>query len=94
MTANAHSQLRKNTPILPPTVVDQIRLWQIEGERMKATSGYLFKDFASGSEFNAVCKYANDLGVLVWVDKNKGTLFVSKHEQIADYIRKRAHSNK
>ncbi|KAF3938377.1 hypothetical protein ABW19_dt0207575 [Dactylella cylindrospora] len=94
MTANAHGQLRKNTPILPPTVVDQIRLWQIEGERMKATPGYLFKDFSTGSEFNAVCKYANDLGVLVWVDKGKGTLFVSKHEQIADYIRKRAQSNK
>jgi len=92
MTANAHPQLRKNTPILPPTVVDQIRLWQIEGERMKATPGYLFKEFSTPSEFNAVCKYANDLGVLVWMDKEKGILFVSKHEQIADYIRKRAQS--
>ncbi|KAJ6262815.1 hypothetical protein Dda_1372 [Drechslerella dactyloides] len=94
MTANAHPQLRKNTPILPPTVVDQIRLWQIEGERMKATHGYLFKEFTSNSEFNAVCKYANDIGVLVWADKPKMMLFVSKHEQIADYIRKRVQSNK
>ncbi|KAK6357808.1 RNA polymerase II transcription factor B 52 kDa subunit [Orbilia blumenaviensis] len=94
MTANAHPQLRKNTPVLPPTVVDQIRLWQIEGERMKATSGYLFKEFSAVMEFNAVCKYADDIGVLVWVDKNKGMLFVSKHEQVADYIRKRAQSNR
>ncbi|KAF3934375.1 hypothetical protein ABW20_dc0100219 [Dactylellina cionopaga] len=94
MTANAHPQLRKNTPILPPTVVDQIRLWQIEGERMKTTPGYLFKEFSTNSEFNAVCKYAHDLGVLVWADTNKGNLFVSKHEQVADYIRKRAQSNR
>ncbi|KAF3274066.1 RNA polymerase II transcription factor B 52 kDa subunit [Orbilia oligospora] len=94
MTANAHPQLRKNSPVLPPTVVDQIRLWQIEGERMKVTSGYLFKEFATNAEFNAVCKYADDIGVLVWIDKNKGMLFVSKHEQIADYIRKRAQSNR
>ncbi|KAK6532204.1 RNA polymerase II transcription factor B 52 kDa subunit [Arthrobotrys megalospora] len=94
MTANAHPQLRKNTPILPPTVVDQIRLWQIEGERMKSTSGYLFKEFGANLEFNAVRKYADDIGVLVWEDKNRGMLFVSKHEQVADYIRKRAQSSR
>ncbi|EPS36518.1 hypothetical protein H072_9939 [Dactylellina haptotyla CBS 200.50] len=94
MTVNAHPQLRKNSPVLPPTVVDQIRLWQIEGERMKTTPGYLFKEFSTTSEFNAVCRYANDLGVLVWADHNKGNLFVSKHEQIADYIRKRAHAGR
>lgn len=94
MTTNAHPQLRRNVPVLPPTVVDQIRLWQIEGERMKATPGYLFKDFSSNTEYVLVCRYANDIGVLVWTDKAKRLVFVSKHEQIADFIRKRAHTSK
>jgi len=89
MTANAHPQLRKNNPVLPPTVVDQIRLWQIEGERMKATPGFLFKEL-SHADFGPVSKYASDLGVLVWKNKEKGTLFVSNYDALAAYIKKRA----
>jgi transcription initiation factor TFIIH subunit 4 len=45
LSTHAHPQLLKTSaaqgggPVLPPTVVDQIRLWQIENERMKATVG-------------------------------------------------------
>lgn len=58
---------------------------------MKATPGYLFTEFTN-QEFAAVCKYASDLGVLEWKNKDNGQLFVTKHEQIADFIRKRARS--
>jgi transcription initiation factor TFIIH subunit 4 len=44
LTTHAHPVLRHHTPILPPTVVDQIRLWQIENERMSTSRGYLIKD--------------------------------------------------
>jgi len=89
LQTHAHPQLRKKTPILPPTVVDQIRLWQIENERMKATVGFLFKDFASQAEYDSVARYADEIGVLIWKSDAKRSFFVTKHEQLRDYIKSR-----
>ncbi|RPA76030.1 transcription factor Tfb2 [Ascobolus immersus RN42] len=90
LTVNAHPQLRKNTPVLPPTVVDQIRLWQIEGERMKATPGSLIRDFSTERDYRETLNYAEELGVLLWRNDQKRWFFVSRHEQIADFIAQRA----
>lgn len=91
LTTHSHPQMRKNNPaqILPPTVVDQIRLWQIEGERMKATPGFLFKDFINAGEFEGPCRYAEEIGVLVWKNEVRRMFFVTRHEQIAAYLRNR-----
>lgn len=90
LTVHAHPQMRKNLVILPPTVVDQIRLWQIEGERMKTTPGFLFKDFGTAQDFEDVAKYADELGVLRWKSTKKRCMFVTRHEQIADWLKRRA----
>lgn len=93
LSTHAHPQMRKQTPILPPTVVDQIRLWQIEGERMKATVGFLFKDFVNAAEYEGACKYADEIGVLIWKNDNKRMFFVTRHEQIASYLKSRKQKN-
>ncbi|KAL9012850.1 MAG: hypothetical protein Q9173_002419 [Seirophora scorigena] len=84
---HAHPQMRKMENVLPPTVVDQIRLWQIEGERMKSTGGFLFKDFSTAAEYEGPCQYARDIGVLAWKNDGKRMFFVTKHEQIAAYLK-------
>lgn len=90
LSTHAHPQMRlKNDPVLPATVVDQIRLWQIEGERMKATTGFLFKDFISAAEFEAPCQYAEEIGVLVWKNEARRMFFVTRHEQIASFLKSR-----
>ncbi|MCJ1243295.1 RNA polymerase II transcription factor B 52 kDa subunit [Trapelia coarctata] len=93
LTTHAHPQMRKNNPVLPPTVVDQIRLWQIEGERMKATPGFLFKDFLSGADYEACCTYAEEIGVLVWKNDNRRMFFVTRYEQVAAYLKNRTKKN-
>lgn len=87
LLTHAHPQMKRHNPILPPTVVDQIRLWQIEGERMKATVGFLFKDFVSAAEYEAPCRYAEEIGVLVWKNDTRRMFFVTRHEQIATYLK-------
>jgi transcription initiation factor TFIIH subunit 4 len=88
LSTHAHPQMRKNVPVLPPTVVDQIKLWQIEGERMKATDGFLFRDFASLAEYEALRTYAGELGVLVWKNDPKRLFFVSSMEkQVGGYLK-------
>ncbi|KAI9746727.1 MAG: RNA polymerase II transcription factor B 52 kDa subunit [Claussenomyces sp. TS43310] len=89
LQTHAHPQLRRRNPVLPPTVVDQIRLWQIENERMKATTGFLFKDFAGPHEYDAVVRYADEIGVLIWRSDIKRCFFVTRHEQLRDYIKSR-----
>lgn len=91
---HAHAQMRKNNPVLPPSVVDQIRLWQIEGERYKATTGFLFKEFGTSSEHDDVCKYAADLGVLVWRNDQKRMCFVTEYQQIGAFMKTRTERRK
>jgi len=94
LTTHAHPQLVKSStvqggPVLPPTVVDQIRLWQIENERMKATPGFLFRDFENQKEYEGCVRYADEIGVLVWKNDAKRMFFVTRHEQLRDYIKSR-----
>lgn len=89
LTTHAHPQMIKKSPstILHPTVVDQIRLWQIEGERMKATTGFLFKEFGSLQEWEGPCRYAEEIGVLVWKSEARRMFFVTSHQQVAVWLR-------
>ncbi|KAK3332202.1 transcription factor Tfb2-domain-containing protein [Cercophora scortea] len=94
LAAHAHEEMirtavAKGTPVLPPTVVDQIRLWQLENERMHTTAGFLFKDFDSLEEYQALSSYAEEIGTLIWKSDRKQMFFVSKFEQIRDYLKSR-----
>ncbi|XHF98998.1 hypothetical protein AWENTII_002520 [Aspergillus wentii] len=101
ISTHAHPQMRKHNAsksssnqsglpsVLPPTVVDQIRLWQLERDRVKGTPGFLFKDFVSLSEYEAPCRYAEEIGVLVWKSDRKRMFFVTRHEQVAAFLRSR-----
>ncbi|KHO01597.1 Transcription factor Tfb2 [Metarhizium album ARSEF 1941] len=94
LAAHAHEQMHRtaaltNRPILPPTVVDQIRLWQLENERMKTTGGFLFRDFEDHKEFLDTARFAEEIGVLVWRSDKSGMFFANKYEQIRDYLKSR-----
>ncbi|KGQ06947.1 RNA polymerase II transcription factor B subunit 2 [Beauveria bassiana D1-5] len=94
LAAHAHEQMHRSAalaarPVLPPTVVDQIRLWQLENERMKTTGGFLFRDFDDQKEYQDTCRFADEIGVLVWSSDKTGMFFASKFEQIRDYLKSR-----
>lgn len=91
LTTHAHPQLRKTLPVLPPTVVDQIRLWQLEGERMKTTQGYLIRDMGTQDEYEKAALHADTLGILVWKDDRKGWIFVSRFEQMKQFFDTQKH---
>jgi transcription initiation factor TFIIH subunit 4 len=87
LTTHAHPVLRHATPILPPTVVDQIRLWQLEGERMTTHNGFLIKDVGGPEDYDRAVRYAEALGVLKKEFKNKGWFFVSRMDQMSAYFK-------
>jgi len=77
--------------VIPPNVVDQIKLWQLELDRIQTVEGYLFKDFANQQEYDMLSNYATELGVLVWGDKAKRKFFVTKDgmAQVADFANRK-----
>lgn len=92
LATHAHEQMHRtaalnNKPVLPPTVVDQIRLWQLENERMKTSKGFLFKDFDTQQEYEQVARYAEEIGVLMWKSDVKQSFFASRYEQLRDFLK-------
>lgn len=76
--------------ILPPTVVDQIKLWQIELDRVISADGYLYSEFSSMKEYVDLVKYCQDIGVLVWKNDRRKLFFVEKegNDQVIEYAKR------
>ena len=76
-------------PILPATILDQIHLWQLERDRMTTTDGFLLKDFANNADYEAPCRYADEIGVLVWKNDKKKMFFVDRIEPVRAFMAER-----
>ncbi|PFH45589.1 hypothetical protein AMATHDRAFT_71505 [Amanita thiersii Skay4041] len=95
LVTHAHPQMRKNNPLLPVTVQDQIRLWELEKNRLKSNEGYLYTAFASQADYEYVLKYAKELGVVLWENPTKRCFFGSLegHANIKGFIERRTNAN-
>lgn len=51
------------SPVIPPTITDQVRLWELERDRLTFTDGVLYNQFLSQSDFEMLRDYAK---VCVW----------------------------
>ncbi|OAX38201.1 transcription factor Tfb2 [Rhizopogon vinicolor AM-OR11-026] len=91
LTTHAHPQMRKNNPLLPVTVQDQIRLWELERNRLKSAEGYLYKDFASQADYEYVLAYAKQLDVVLWESAIKRCFFgtLEGHSNVRGFIERR-----
>ncbi|KAF9358669.1 RNA polymerase II transcription factor B 52 kDa subunit [Mortierella sp. NVP85] len=90
LTTHAHAQMRKHTPILPLTVVDQIRLWEIEKNRLRPTPSWLYSQFNRQQDFDSTLQYANELGIVLWSNPKKKQMCIKSegHQAVGNYIRK------
>ncbi|KAH9973409.1 transcription factor Tfb2-domain-containing protein [Russula compacta] len=91
LTTYAHPQMRKNKPLLPVTVQDQIRLWELERNRIKTQEGFLYIAFASQADYEYVLNYARQLDVVLWENAAKRCFFgsVEGHANIRGFIERR-----
>lgn len=58
LTINAHPTLVDQHPPVPSTIMDQIRLWEIERDRFVYRDGVLYSQFLSQSDFELLRNYA------------------------------------
>nr|CDS16338.1 general transcription factor IIH polypeptide 4 [Echinococcus granulosus] len=72
LISNAHPDMLRHPTILPPTLVDQIRLWELERDRLFFQEGCLYEQFAKNTDF----EMSN--GYLLWECPERRVMVVSK----------------
>ncbi|XP_065419950.1 general transcription factor IIH subunit 4-like [Chrysemys picta bellii] len=65
------------TPVLPQTITDQIRLWELEHDRLRFSNGVLYNQFLSQMDFELLRNHTQDLGVLVFENPAKRLMVVT-----------------
>lgn len=95
LETNAHPQMKQNTPIIPESIADQLRLWEAEDRRLSLSPGYFYDDFASLAAFKKAEKYARDVGALLYSDAAKRFLFVTEqgHQLLRRYVKQHLSSS-
>uniref|UniRef100_A0A3B3Z818 General transcription factor IIH subunit 4 n=1 Tax=Periophthalmus magnuspinnatus TaxID=409849 RepID=A0A3B3Z818_9GOBI len=94
LKTRAHPVMLKQTPVLPPTITDQIRLWELERDRLQFTEGVLYNQFLSQADFEMLRDRAQSLGCLVWQDAPHRVMVVTPqgHSEVKRFW-KRQRSN-
>ncbi|KAF7683094.1 General transcription and DNA repair factor IIH subunit TFB2 [Astathelohania contejeani] len=76
--------------ILPPTVADQITIWESKRNRITETEGYLYSNFSNYSDFLKVYEFCKSNEYLVGVDEEKRNLIVglADHNKVKEFVKK------
>ncbi|RZF43990.1 hypothetical protein LSTR_LSTR007262 [Laodelphax striatellus] len=93
---HAHPRMvQAGPPTLPPTIVDQIQLWQNERDRFLFTEGVLYSQFLSQADFEVLRDYAQDIGVLTWQNDKRRTMVVTKqgHDEVKKFWKRHSKGN-
>ncbi|RVE41662.1 hypothetical protein evm_013701 [Chilo suppressalis] len=77
----------RSTSLLPPTVVDQVRLWESERNRFTYTEGVVYNQFLSQADFVVLRDYAKQQGVLTWQSERARTMVVTRagHDDVKKF---------
>lgn len=76
LNQHAHNKMvEAGPPVLPPTIVDQVKLWENERNRFIFSEGVLYSQFHSQTDFEVLRDHALSVGVLIW--QNERFLFSS-----------------
>lgn len=83
----AETSTINTTSLLPPTVIDQIKLWENERNRFTFTEGVAYNQFLSQSDFISLRDYAQSINVLMWHNERTRTMVVTKngHEDVKKF---------
>jgi len=90
MHQNAHPQMLNRIPRIPETITDQIRLWELERNRITYQKGWLIDHFPSEAAFKEVVKFTKEKRTYIWSNDSKQLLFVTEESlpDIRDFSRK------
>lgn len=70
--------LEREEGIIPMTVTDQLRLWELERDRFKISESVLYSQFQTHQDFEMLRNYAKDIGVLKYENSQRRFLVVTQ----------------
>ncbi|XP_043283266.1 general transcription factor IIH subunit 4 [Venturia canescens] len=88
---HAHGKMvEAGPPTLPPTIVDQIKLWENERNRLTFSEGVLYSGFNSQADFEVLRNHALTSGVLILQNDRKRTMVVTKagHDDVKKFYKR------
>lgn len=90
LTHNAHSEMKKTLPVVPITVVDQIKLWELEKNRLTISKSVLYQDFSRFEDYQNTMSYAEELGALLWSNDKRRLLIIkdTAHATVKAFVRR------
>ncbi|MBN3270501.1 TF2H4 factor, partial [Polyodon spathula] len=93
LRTRAHPVMLKQTPVLPPTITDQIALWELERDRLQFSEGVLYNQFLSQVDFEVLRNHAKDLGVLIWENPQNRVMVVTQagHSDVKKFWKRQKH---
>ncbi len=96
---NAHSSMLKRSedgnvaPFngIPFTVIDQIRLWEMDRKRLAIKTGYLYQQFLAEQEYTAALEEAKSISAILYAKPSARVLIISEegHEHMKQFCRKK-----
>ncbi|NWV19381.1 TF2H4 factor, partial [Origma solitaria] len=94
LRTRAHPVMAKQTPVLPPTITDQIRLWELERDRLRFSDGVLYNQFLSQVDFEVLRDHARNLGVLVFENPARRLMVVTPagHPDVKRFWKRQKHN--
>ncbi|NXW67542.1 TF2H4 factor, partial [Hirundo rustica] len=94
LRTRAHPAMAKQTPVLPPTITDQIRLWELERDRLRFSDGVLYNQFLSQVDFEVLRDHARALGVLVFENPARRLMVVTPagHPDVKRFWKRQKHN--
>lgn len=89
LNSSAHAVMRTNLPILPPTIVDQVNLWEQDRNRLRAKAGYMYQQFLSAADFEKTLAEGNRLNAVLYANPATRIIIVSDvgHPQIKNFVK-------
>ncbi|XP_033912322.3 general transcription factor IIH subunit 4 [Acipenser ruthenus] len=93
LRTRAHPVMLKQTPVLPPTITDQIALWELERDRLQFSEGVLYNQFLSQVDSEVLRNHAKDLGVLIWENPQNRVMVVTQagHSDVKKFWKRQKH---
>jgi len=81
------AHLKAGSSVIPPTVVDQIALWEAERNRFTFTEGVLYNQFLSQADYETVRNFAESVNVCVLANSKQRVVVVTKegHEPVKKF---------
>lgn len=81
------AHMKNGEAVIPPTVIDQIALWEAERNRFTFTDGVLYNQFLSLADYETVRNFAESINVCVLANSKQRVVVVTKegHEPVKKF---------